>query len=312
MSFSPALRLAVAVVLGLAAVLVGRAWLVGQANSTPAQSAATQTAPIEAVEAEPEMATVLAASRDIEAGELVDSVVVDEIDWPAGVLPAGALTDASDLIRLFNGDAYARGFIAAGEPIVDAKLSGEPLRVVLTAEITPGYRAIAISVSDTTGVAGFVLPEDRVDIYAISRSYDRGDQKRSIVADLGNPGQAGVVLNNVRVLAVDQSFDKTLEGARPSRTVTVEVLPKDVARLSAAAQVAELSLALIGDEELEEGAPEPVVAEVEPPKQPVRRYVRRAPAKPKTADIRIIHGTREKEIEAPVAPNRPSEKETQS
>ena len=122
------------------------------------------------------MIEVLVARQDIEGGTLVDAVVVQQGEWPKLAEPVGALTSQSDLVRLYDGEAYANGFIAAGEPILQAKLLAEPPRTVLSANIEPGKRAVSIRVSDVPGVAGFVLPGDRVDVSLLVTS---GSHKRS-------------------------------------------------------------------------------------------------------------------------------------
>ena len=92
--------------------------------------------------------------------------------------------------------------------------------------------AISIRVNDVLGVAGFVLPGDRVDVL-LTRTKDSD----------GNP-YVDVLLQNIKVLAIDQSADDRKEGATVVKAVTVAVATQDAQKLTLAAGVGQLSLAL--------------------------------------------------------------------
>jgi pilus assembly protein CpaB len=101
----------------------------------------------------------------------------------------------------------------------------------MAAMLSPGMRAVSIIVSAESGAGGFILPNDRIDVI----------QTRKV----GNAAISRVVLSNVRVLAVDQTFaqekdTKTVIG----KTATVEVTPEQAAALTSAQGAGQLSLAL--------------------------------------------------------------------
>jgi pilus assembly protein CpaB len=155
---------------------------------------------------------------------------------------------------------------------------------------------MSVVVASDTGVAGFVLPGDRVDVNEFVEEKDARaapeDARRS--ADVF----AQPVLKGVKVLAVDQTFESGLEGARPSNTVTLEVTPEDALLLGAASRRAALGLALIGrEEELIEVVEAPKVA---PPKKPQTRPARTVRA-PTTATVRVINGENDSQVTMPVA-----------
>src|SRR3546814_4623172 len=62
-------------------------------------------------------------------------------------------------------------------------------------------RAVTVPISATSGVAGFIFPGDRVDLVLTQDVAGGGD---------GQPLKASeTIIRNLRVLAVDQTMDKT-------------------------------------------------------------------------------------------------------
>jgi pilus assembly protein CpaB len=240
-----------------------------------------------------EMSSVLVATSIIETGDLIDRSALKVTPWPAEAIPADALRSLDEL----NAVAYARGLIVPGEPLMRTKLDETGSVLTLAASITPGMRAVSVVVGNDTGVAGFVLPGDRVDVNEFVSLEERG---RAVARD-GERASGDVVarsvLRNVNVLAIDQTFEAGLEGARPSSTVTLEVTPDDGLALSAASQRGALGLALIGRHEEAE-----LVAEIRKTPEPVRIVSRpRVARAPSTARIRVINGDAETEVTTPVA-----------
>ena len=283
MKLGPLISLGLSAVLGIAAVFLGRYYMSSSNNDAVAEISAPAI----------QMSSVLVAAAAIEPGEQVSASNVKSVNWPADSVPEGVVEDASALSEML----YARGLILPGEPIMLEKLDAEGNLLTLAAAIEPGMRAVSVTVRSDTGVAGFVLPGDRVDVNEFiqrepgqsAASYG-GDAVR-VTADL----IARPVLQNVKVLAVDQTFDSGLEGARPSSTVTLEVSPDGALRLGAAGMQGALGLALIGRKE-EADVIRLVKAE---PKRPVVR--RRAPKAPSTANVRVINGDKEVTVTAPAA-----------
>jgi pilus assembly protein CpaB len=107
-----------------------------------------------------------------------------------------------------------------------------------------GMRAMAVPLSAESAVGGFILPGDHVDI-VMSRQLDA-----SAGSGGGAPGGskqvvARVVLNNVRVLAIDQNNAGPDKGiAQVGATATVEVSPEQAEQLVVAKGVGQLTLVL--------------------------------------------------------------------
>jgi pilus assembly protein CpaB len=132
---------------------------------------------------------------------------------------------------LNGGRRVALAAIEPNEPILAAKVTGPGQRATLSALLRDGLKAVTIRVNDVDGVGGFVLPGDRVDV-ALTRQVD----KTSASAD--------VVLQNARVLAIDQLADERLENPKVVKAVTLEVDLVGAQKLSLAASVGSLSLML--------------------------------------------------------------------
>ena len=113
--------------------------------------------------------------------------------WPDNALPAGAFGKIADLT---SGKRVVLMPIDINEAILASKITGPGQRATLSAMLSDGMKAVTIRVNDVEGVAGFVLPGDRVDVV-----LTRAGEKNNAVND--------VVLQNVRVLAVDQFADQT-------------------------------------------------------------------------------------------------------
>ncbi|MBY9067048.1 Flp pilus assembly protein CpaB [Hyphomonas sp. WL0036] len=278
----PLISLGLSLALGAGAIFFGREFM----SDSRAEANAAVSAP--AIQ----MTQIAVARLAIEPGKLIDPSMIEMRAWPAEAVPAGALTAVSDI----GEKAYSRGLIVAGEPLLAEKLDLNGTVLTLAANIKPGMRAVSIVVSNDTGVAGFVLPGDRVDVNEFVEAKDA----RSAPEDTRRSANllAQPVLKGVKVLAVDQTFAPGMEGALPSNTVTLEVTPEDALLLGAASQRAALGLALIGrEEELADVIELPKAAPPKPQSRPDRST--RAPT---TATVRVINGSEDTEVTTPVAP----------
>jgi len=281
MKAAPLISLGVSVALGAGAIFFGRAFMSGETPDANANAAPAIA-----------MTKVLVMTSTVEPGAIIDPQFVKQVEWPERAVPEGALKNVSEL----GPKAYSRGLMVPGEPLLLPKIDTTGSVLTLAAGITPGMRAVSIVVRNDTGVSGFVLPGDRVDVNEFMELEDAGGRpegSRVSANILARP-----VLRHVKVLAVDQSFDPNMEGAMPSQTVTLEVTPEDALMLGAASQRASLGLALISRDE------EAMVAAITPEKPAaVKRVVqpssvRRAPA---NTTVRVINGDSDVEVSAPIA-----------
>jgi pilus assembly protein CpaB len=220
---STLIMIAVAAVFGLMAVFVAQSWLNRQAEArlksldalAQRKPAATQT--------------MVVAAHPLRFGNELNSTALREISWPEGALPAGSYNTVQELLA--SGRRVVLAAIEPNEPVLASKITGAGQRATLSAVIGPGMKAVTIRVNDVDGVAGFVLPGDRVDVL-----MTRQLEKTSATND--------VVLQNARVLAIDQVADERTDKPSVVKAVTLEVDITGAQRISLASQVGNLSLAL--------------------------------------------------------------------
>ena len=185
---------------------------------------------------EPEIALtpIAVASHDLDAGAKLEAADIQFIRWPANSVPRGAF-DNYDAI--FNnpkapGDRVVLVAMVPGEPVLRSKLSGFGARPTMSARVGPGMRAYSIKIDDVSGVSGFILPGDHVDILLTRNQGTTG----TLVTD--------VIMQNVTVLGIDQLSDQRADKPVVGHTATVEVTPQQVEKLALAQKAGTLSLAL--------------------------------------------------------------------
>jgi len=219
-----------AVVFGLLAVFVAQAWLNRQADlrlrnmdpKTPA--VATRT--------------IVVAASPMRFGMRVTAQMLREVAWPEAAIPAGTFASINDLMN--PGKRIVLASIEPNEPILRTKITGPGQRATLSAVIEQGMKAVTVRVNDVEGVGGFVLPGDHVDVL-MTRHADKAS------------GNNDVVLQNVKVLAIDQLADDSADKPSVVKAVTLEVDTVAAQKLSLAASLGSLSLVLrkAGEAEIE-------------------------------------------------------------
>ena len=173
--------------------------------------------------------SIVVASRDLPAGTILRREDLETIDWPGSAVPEGFAGQA--------GEVVGRGLVVEvrkNEPMVDWKLADKEAGGGLPITIPEGMRAISVEVDEVIGVAGFVLPGTRVDVLAtVMPSNDR----RQITTR--------IILQNVRALAADQTYQQDINGEpTPVTVVTLLVTPEDAESLTLAATEGRIQLAL--------------------------------------------------------------------
>ena len=217
--------LIIALVFGAISVFVANIWLSNRANP-PVQQAVVASAAVET-------STIVVASRDLAFGELLNSDVLREIPWPKSSIPDGSYAKVATLIG--DGDHIVLTSISPNEPILKWKISGAGARASLSAIIKPGMRAVAVRINDVAGVAGFVLPGDRVDVL-YTKNSNNGSSNEGSTTD--------ILIQNVRILAIDQVADQKKSDPLLAKVATVEVSALDGQKIALAQTTGSLSLTL--------------------------------------------------------------------
>jgi pilus assembly protein CpaB len=267
-SRSPALLLILVGVGGiLTAFVLGRQAYQGDATEPKVgASSAIETTP------------VLVAKADMAAGTAIVAEQLDVFELPKANVVPGTFRNP----RQLEGRVLRTG-VRAGQMIQEYDLSEPGVPPGIVARIREGYRAMAVKVDPVTGVAGFVLPDSRVDVLATLGGSGRNNEKFT-----------SVILQNIRVLAVDQKTEKNRDGSPELvKVITLEVAPKDSTSLALASAEGEIQLSLRtptdeAEPRLLSTVPADLIAKIErrPEPRPAARRVERAAPRPTVEAIR--------------------------
>lgn len=179
--------------------------------------------------------TLLTPDRMIRAGTKLSEVQFKEMYWPRNQVPDGAVRDVNEMK-----DWFSKVDLQPGVPVQRSQLAREAVQTTLP--VSPGNRAVAFEVDATAGIEGHALPGTKVDV--VLTFYENGN----LVSK--------VIVQNARVLSYGGDFtplDKralTVAGPRAtSRTITLDVSPKDALSLTTAKQLGRLSLIMRSSED---------------------------------------------------------------
>ncbi|HAS64437.1 MAG TPA: Flp pilus assembly protein CpaB [Vibrio sp.] len=237
--------LLLSVVFGLGAVYVAKRWMDTQSQPT---------VELEQVERHP----VLIAANELEPGTILEekhfTTKQMEVDW----IDEKTLKKPQEAIGKIVANT-----IYAGELINPNRLTLKGEGATLAALIPENKRAVTIRVNDVVGVAGFLLPGNKVDVL-------------NTVSSRGGYANTKTVLKNIKVLAVDQTAKTNDNKPVIVRAVTLEVTPKEAEKLLTENSKGDIQLALRNPHEVDK----PVVAK------------RRAPA----PSVTVIKGSQTSKV----------------
>jgi len=151
-----------------------------------------------------ETVPVVVASKDLTFGTTLDTEHLNVVQFPKDALPRGAYAAVDSVLG-----QTSKVFLVTGEPVLASKLSsvGGGLSVL----VRPTMRAISVEVDQVTGVSGFVLPGDRVDVLVTIEN-----------AAGSNVAITKTALQNAEVLAAGVTTEE--KGKRHITTQTVTLL----------------------------------------------------------------------------------------
>jgi len=271
--------------------------VIGAQTLMPPRTVVTVAEPAAPTTAPPATAArILVAARPLPAGSLLRNEDLAVRDVPGPDLEEGFLRDSAETRAELAG-ALVRRFLDTGSPLVLGDVLRPRDRGFLAAVLMPNRRAITVGVDAVTGTAGLIWPGDRVDLLLTQTLDER-------VAVLSRRVVGETVLNDVRVIAVDQQLTQGAAGANASpdgkvaRTVTLEVTPEEAERVAVAAQLGRLSLTIrsMAVEAIDApasrrsvfgGDVSPALAQTDPVERPVG------------ARLRIIQGDERQEVVFP-------------
>ena len=290
------IALGVAVILGLVAVFLANTYLTSRERQ---------------MAAEPQgMVRIAVASLPLEYGAEITPDKVKFVNYPATSLPPGTYRSVAELLPQGKHRVALRP-IQVNQPLLAADLSGEGQNASIAALLPDGMRAATVRINDVSGVAGFVKPNDTVDVLITRQAIGSDEQ----VTD--------VLLQNIRVIAMGQDASGANDKPSVQRSATLEVTPVDAQKLALGQQLGQLSFVLRkpGEEQniasvetvslndlrysyygARPASAPPVdrqaqIARLSQPRRapPVRRAV--APAPPATKTISVTRGVETKDYE---------------
>lgn len=196
------------------------------------------------------MQVVLVASRPLPAGTLLRN---EDFKWesvPLGDVSGTSMVRGRVAEAELIGSATRRAF-RAGEQLVASDLVKPTDRGFLVVALAPGYRAVSVSVDAAQSTSGLVMPGDRVDVI-LTQSFNVKNAEQQQMKTVGE-----TVLHDLRVIAVDQTFNMNTKPAEPRlganmsefrvpKTVTLEVTEQQAQVLLVADQIGKIQLALRG------------------------------------------------------------------
>lgn len=231
---SSALRLSIIAVLLLATTALGLiAYNMNLPKDAPVQI--TEKAPTPA----PATVGYFVAARPLSRGTLARDEDFTIRSVAPERVPAGAILETPDSKAGLPG-SLVRKFVDAGSPITLQDILRPKDRGFLASVLAPDSRAISIKVDEETGVSGLIRPGDYVDV-VLTQVFDKADPARRALSE--------TVLRNVRIIAIDQEIaqgGRAISAAvgKIAQTVSLELSPEQVKKVTVAKQLGTLSLAV--------------------------------------------------------------------
>ena len=210
--------LLVALIMGGAAAFLARAWI--ERHTAPQAAAA---------------ATIVVAAAQLPFGTALTEDNTAEIPWAGGHIPEGAYAKKIDLLK--DGRRVVLGQLDRSEIVLRTKITAPGQRASLSTLLEEGQRAVTVRVDDVRGVAGFILPGDRVDVVLMRENRQGRETENS----------ADVLLEFVKVLAIDQILNERTDQPTVTsvpKAVTLQVSPEQAQKVLLASNIGKLSLVL--------------------------------------------------------------------
>jgi pilus assembly protein CpaB len=279
-SMSPRRLMLLGAAMGLSLItaLLVRSWV----DNVRQQSAA----PVVSAEPAKPVKVVLVAAKALPAGHFLHQEDFAWVSWPDdNIGPAYLLQGVVNTDALLG--SVVRTGVAAGDPITDAHLVKRGEHGFLAAILAPGMRAITVPITANTGLSGLVIPGDRIDVILTMSTPGAKDGPEKKLAE--------TVLQDIRVLAVDQRLDDQSSDAIMAHATTLEVTPKQAEILSLLGDVGKLSMTLrsVGSAESDAEPHEPTITwENEATQLPIYNQSKTAATKTYDASrVDVVRGT---------------------
>ena len=216
---------------------------------------------------------VVVAATDIQYGTKVEGRHLRIADLPPEGVPDGAFRSIEEVEG-----TVATVTISKGEVLIPERFAQHTTGSTLAALVTKNMRAVTIRVDDVVGVAGFLLPGNRVDV--LSTRKDRKTSK----------ARTETILRDLKVLAVDQTAATQKNEPIIVRAVTLEMTPRQSEELVRAKEEGTIQLTLRNPLETQVAeVPEPAAKRA--PAVMARQSTGRRRPRNTTTTVTVIRGT---------------------
>jgi pilus assembly protein CpaB len=219
--------LAAAMGLSLVTALVVHSWV---------ENVRREATPVAVVETVKPPTMILVAAKPLPAGHFIKDEDLKWQSWPDDNMASTYLVQGAVTTDAIVG-SVARSGIAIGEPITNARIVKQGERGFLAAIVTPGFRAITVTMTSNAGLSGLAIPGDRVDVLLTmtvpATTKDAADRKFT-----------ETVMQDVRVLAIDQKIDDQASDSVMAHTATLEVTPKQAETVTLLQELGKMSMTL--------------------------------------------------------------------
>lgn len=178
-----------------------------------------------------ETTPIYVARHNINLGDPIDAAMVSLQEWPKDKVPPGAVSQLDQLEG-----RRPRATIIQGEPVLEGKLLAPGQLSDPITSIPKGFRLKTISVDAEKSAAGLLSPGDRVDV----ELFVKRDVHNGIDA-----AKTKVILQNIRVFAVDQTVQRSADGGEErtiAKTVSLLLTPEQASKLTLAENLGHVSL----------------------------------------------------------------------
>ena len=198
---------------------------------------------------------VVVTTGDLTFGVKLEKQMLRTVKYPKDAVPAGAYSTVDSVVG-----QTTKVFLAAREAVTATKMSSRGGGLSML--IRPSMRAVSLEVNQISGVSGFVLPGDRVDVLVTVDPHS-----------ISNNPVTNTLLQNIEVLAAGQKTSQKDGAPMSVQSVTLLVDPESAAKVAHAIHEGEIQLVLRNPEDqtqvkpgqystsemLGNGAPAPVV-----------------------------------------------------
>jgi pilus assembly protein CpaB len=222
------LLLTAAVALSLGTAMIVRAWVNEARLSATSGTAVTPQ--------QQAVTKILVATHGLPSGQFLQPNDLEWQDWPQDGVSSSYIVQGTRTVDDLVG-SVVRAAISAGEPITDDRLIKKGDRGFLSAIMTPGSRAVTVQLQQNAGLGGLVLPGDHVDVVLTAVVPGNGPNEPEHRA-------SETVLEDIRVIAIDQKMGDMSNETVMAKTATLEVTPKQAEILALVTDMGKLSLVL--------------------------------------------------------------------